>query len=342
MDREVLLPQVDHGKACRNSMHLQSRRCGTVVPARHMAPGDESADFAGLLPAEVRHGQATSTMEDRHRHRNRRSGLAEPTSSNDNSAARETGSSCDKDREHCSAALSTVTSRSTAMHCGVSSDSSMPQTSCRGEELSDRFERDAVALREPLFRHALRMTRNQSDAEDLLQDTIVKAYTSFYSFQQGTNLNAWLYRIMTNTHISSYRKGRRQPTWCSIERVPDARLATGAQGRSIRQSSAEDEALERLPNNRIQDAMLAVPEKFRIVVYYADVEGLRCNEIAEILNIPHGTVKSRLHRGRQQLRSLLTPGDRLAIPTAAHPTAHVAQRCRGPYTVHSSPCQHSR
>lgn len=216
---------------------------------------------------------------------------------------------------HPGPAFSTINSRSTA----ASPYSSTSHTSCTGAELSDRFERDAIALREPLFRHAMRMTRNQPDAEDLLQDTIVKAYASFHLFEQGTNLNAWLYRIMTNTHISSYRKGQRQPAQCSIEQVPDARLAANTRDRSIRQSSAEDQALQKFPDSRIQHAMLAMPEKLRMAVYYADVEGLSYNEIAEILNTPCGTVKSRLHRGRQRLRTLLTHSNRLAGVTAANP-----------------------
>jgi RNA polymerase sigma-70 factor (ECF subfamily) len=172
-------------------------------------------------------------------------------------------------------------------------------------ELTARFERDAITLRAPLYRQALRMTHNRADAEDLLQDTMVSAYAGFHSFRDGTNLNAWLYRILTNIGISGYRKQQRRPAQYPTDQITDEQLAAAARHSSLGLRSAEDEALETLPDNRIKAAMQRLPEQFRIAVYYADVEGLRYQEIAEIMDTAVGTVMSRLHRGRRQLRSLL-------------------------------------
>jgi RNA polymerase sigma-70 factor, ECF subfamily len=172
-------------------------------------------------------------------------------------------------------------------------------------ELTATFVRDVVPLLPPLFRQALRMTHHHADAEDLLQDTIVKAYANYHMFEQGTNLRSWLYRVMTNTYINAYRKKRRQPAQCPTEEITDQQLATHARHTSTGLRSAEDQALERLPDNEIKAAMQQLPEQFRIAVYYADVEGLRCREVAQIMDTPVGTVISRLHRGRQQLRALL-------------------------------------
>jgi RNA polymerase sigma-70 factor (ECF subfamily) len=173
-------------------------------------------------------------------------------------------------------------------------------------ELSARFERDVVPLRDLLYRHAFRMSHNHADAEDLVQETVMRAYTHFDSFRSGTNVKAWLLRILTNTYINSYRKKRRQPTQYSTEHLTDQYL-TEANARStvLELRSAEDHALDLLPDNDIKAAMQALPGIFREVVYYADVEGFRYKEIAALTNIPHGTVMSRLHRGRRQLRMLL-------------------------------------
>ena len=175
-------------------------------------------------------------------------------------------------------------------------------------ELSARFQRDVIPLLDPLYRHAVRMTRNHSDAEDLLQDTMVNAYSKFHSFQQGTNLSAWMHRIMTNAYINTYRKRQRQPLQYPTGELTDALQGACAQRSSTGSRSAEDEALDSMPDNEIQSAMQDLPEMQRFAVYFADVEGLRLKEIAEIMDTPHGTVMSRLHRGRKQLRTLLADG----------------------------------
>lgn len=173
------------------------------------------------------------------------------------------------------------------------------------EDLTKRFEDEAMPLIDQLYGGALRMTRNPADAEDLVQETYMKAYQAFSSFKQGTNLKAWLYRIMTNTYINSYRKKQRQPTQSSAEDVTDRQLYTTSSHDSTGLRSAEVEALESMPNQKIIDAMNELREDYRMVVFYADVEGLAYKEIAEIMDTPLGTVMSRLHRGRKQLRSML-------------------------------------
>lgn len=173
------------------------------------------------------------------------------------------------------------------------------------DDLTKRFEEEAMPLIDQLYGGALRMTRNPADAEDLVQETYIKAYQAFKSFKPGTNLKAWLYRIMTNTYINSYRKKQRQPTQTSAEDVTDRQIYTTSSHDSTGLQSAEVQALERMPNQKVANAMNELSEDYRMAVFYADVEGLAYKEIAEIMGTPLGTVMSRLHRGRKQLRSML-------------------------------------
>ncbi len=167
-----------------------------------------------------------------------------------------------------------------------------------------RFERDVVPLRGSLYLRALAVTQNREEAEDLVQDTLVNAYIAFASFRNGTHLKAWLSRILINTYINSYRKRRREPQHCAAADLTDEQLSVISH-RTAGLRSAEDQALESLPDNEIKAAMLALPEQFRLAVYYADVEGLRCREVAEMMQTPTGTVGSRLLRARRRLRTQL-------------------------------------
>jgi RNA polymerase sigma-70 factor (ECF subfamily) len=173
------------------------------------------------------------------------------------------------------------------------------------EELSPRFERDVTPLLPRLYNQALRMTNNHADAEDLLQETMFKAYRAFRTFREDTNVSAWLYRIMTNTYINSYRARQRRPAQYPIEQFTDMQLATDAQQFPTGQRSAEDQVLEILPDDDIKSAMQALPDQFRTAIYYADIEGYRFREVADLTDSPIGTVMSRLHRGRRQLRRRL-------------------------------------
>ena len=148
------------------------------------------------------------------------------------------------------------------------------QERSRDAGLRQRFERDVVPLREILYRHAFRLSQNHADAEDLQQETMLRAYAAFHSFQEDTNLNAWLLRILTNSYIDGYRKKRRQPVQYCTEQVTDQDLAEArAQGRPSQWRSAEDEVIDALPDTEIGAAIEALPRQFREVVYYADVEG---------------------------------------------------------------------
>jgi RNA polymerase sigma-70 factor (ECF subfamily) len=170
--------------------------------------------------------------------------------------------------------------------------------------LRERFEREVLPLLPNLYGAALRMTRNPQDAEDLVQETYLRAYRGFSGFREGTNLRAWVYRILTNTFINSYRKKQREPLTVPDDDTPDWYLYDKL-GASNVEASAESEVLEKLPDEDVQRALEDLPEGFRMAVLLADVEGFSYKEIAEIMDVPIGTVMSRLHRGRKALQKAL-------------------------------------
>ncbi|MCW4467020.1 sigma-70 family RNA polymerase sigma factor [Glutamicibacter sp. MNS18] len=169
----------------------------------------------------------------------------------------------------------------------------------------ERFERDAMVYVDQLYSAALRMARNPADAEDLVQEAYTKAYSAFHQYKPGTNLKAWLYRILTNTYINLYRKRQREPLRTSTDTVEDWQMAQAAEHTPTGLRSAETVALDRLPDSDVKAALQAIGEDFRLAVYFVDVEGFSYKEAAEILGVPIGTVMSRLHRGRKNLRELL-------------------------------------
>lgn len=175
------------------------------------------------------------------------------------------------------------------------------------QEDRDRlFAEQAIPLIDQLFGAALGMTRNRADAEDLVQETFMKAYTKFHQYQQGTNIKAWLYRILTNTYITHYRKAQRSPKRSGGEEVEDWQLAAAASHDEKGLVSAEAEALDNIPSSELRTALESLSEDQRVVVLLSDVEGFAYKEIADMLDIPIGTVMSRLHRGRKNLREGLS------------------------------------
>jgi RNA polymerase sigma-70 factor, ECF subfamily len=168
-----------------------------------------------------------------------------------------------------------------------------------------RFERDAMQYLDQLYSAAMRMTRNPADAEDLVQETFAKAFAAFHQFRPGTNLKAWLYRILTNTFINTYRKKQREPqTVEGPDDIDEWYLYDRLGGRNV-ELSAETEVLDRIPDQAVKGALESLPENFRLPVLLADVEGFSYKEIADIMDTPIGTVMSRLHRGRKALQKAL-------------------------------------
>lgn len=172
-------------------------------------------------------------------------------------------------------------------------------------KLERRFTRDAMPYLDQMYGAAMKMTRNPQDAQDLVQETFLKAFTGFAGFTEGTNLKAWLYRIMTNAYINTYRKRQREPHLGAVDELEDWQLGDAESATAMSSRSAEAEAIDRTPATVVTEALNALPEDFRIVVYIADVEGFSYQEIADIIERPIGTVMSRLHRGRARLRSSL-------------------------------------
>ncbi|MCX6515304.1 MAG: sigma-70 family RNA polymerase sigma factor [Actinobacteria bacterium] len=171
----------------------------------------------------------------------------------------------------------------------------------------DQFTSDAMQYAPQLFSTALRMTRSRSDAEDLVQETYIKGWRSFHTFQEGTNLRAWLFRIMTNTYINKYNAQKRKGTEVELDDVEELFLykRLGAIDQSQLSSSAEDQMLELFTDDEVKNALESLPEDFRIPVLLSDVDGFSYKEIAEMLEIPIGTVMSRLHRGRKAMQKML-------------------------------------
>ena len=172
------------------------------------------------------------------------------------------------------------------------------------QDLEARFEAEALPLLNGMYSAAFRLTRNAADAEDLIQETFLRAYRGFHQFQEGTNLKAWLYRILMNTFINSYRKKQREPQTISDEEVEDWYLYSKMAERGA-EPSAEASVIESLPDEDVQEALSSLPEQVRIAVLLPDVEGFSYKEIADITGVPIGTVMSRLHRGRRALEKRL-------------------------------------
>ena len=168
------------------------------------------------------------------------------------------------------------------------------------------FEEQAMEHIDKLYAHAMRKTGNSADANDLVQETYLKAFAAFDQFEQGTNIKAWMHRILENTYINQYRKLQKQPYYSPLEELEDWQLGDAESRTASSNRSAEAEAIDHLPASAVKDALQSIPEDFRIAVYLVDVEGYSYQEVADIMETPTGTVMSRLHRGRRLLRDQLT------------------------------------
>lgn len=207
------------------------------------------------------------------------------------------------------ASMSTIEPAAAATDQAAGDDAQAPAAVDPSTETAEqrraRFERDAMQYVDQLYSAAMRMARNPSDAEDLVQEAYTKAFSAFHQYKPGTNLKAWLYRILTNTYINLYRKRQREPLQSNSDTIEDWQLAKAESHTSLGLRSAEAEALDHLPDSDVKNALQSIPEEFRLAVYFADVEGYAYKQISEIMNTPIGTVMSRLHRGRKMLRDML-------------------------------------
>ena len=188
----------------------------------------------------------------------------------------------------------------------MSRPSAVPESADQpSANLKDRFVRDAIPFTDQLYAAAMRLAKNPSDAADLVQETFLKGFRSFHSFEEGTNLKAWLYRILTNTYINDYNRKSRQVPSAGLEDLEEWQLGDAQSLTQTTTRSAEAEAIDSMPDQAVRDALHSLPESWRLVVYLADVEGFSYQEVADIMSTPIGTVMSRLSRGRKQLRELL-------------------------------------
>ena len=207
------------------------------------------------------------------------------------------------------ASMSTIEPAAAATDQAAGDDAQAPAAVDPSTETAEqrraRLERDAMQYVDQLYSAATRMARNPADAEDLVQEAYTKAFSAFHQYKPGTNLKAWLYRILTNTYINLYRKRQREPLQSNSDTIEDWQLAKAESHTSAGLRSAEAEALDHLPDSDVKNALQSIPEEFRLAVYFADVEGYAYKQISEIMNTPIGTVMSRLHRGRKMLRDML-------------------------------------
>lgn len=201
--------------------------------------------------------------------------------------------------------MTQVLTRPPVIHWPMMEDAHVPGDDAPTLTPAAQFEQQALPFAEQLYAAAMRMTQNPADAADLVQETMVKAFAAWQGFEQGTNLKAWLYRILTNTYINLYRKRQREPYQNPLDELEDWQIGDAPSMTASSARSAEAEAIDRMPASVVKDALAALPEDFRMVVYYADVEGFAYQEIADIMGTPIGTVMSRLHRARRMLREAL-------------------------------------